>query len=303
MKSNYFLAKLFPPIQVHVWGGFGSQLYGLLFASRLKQATLGRDFKLIFHKSGVTERHLQIPFEVLKTLNYLEVNDFTPVRTNTSGINLSNSVIKFSRVLILKFLLFTGLLATANNEDEFKSLKPWVIWVRGHYTGLKQSESNLLNLRDLLGIKPPHNSNHLILVHLRLGDLIYLQSKTFVDPDIVFAQIDQFDLSHPIEVVSDSPVLEVTEIIKSVSLRYRIRSIENLDIDSTIRRCLEAGVFIGTNSKVSVWIAIFRALTDTSAPTAIPSSFKIQLSSTLPEHIFHRITFYDASSTNISKLV
>lgn len=286
------LNRLIPHIKLHVWGGLGTQLYSILLARKLMQKFRGRKIKFYFHQSGVTKRFLQIPDVLLTGFDYKEISDFSKKKSAASSRrqfkqHLEKSFIK----VVTTFLEKSGILARVNTEEEFNRLKPWVISIRGHYTGVKYSKEDLTSLKDCFQLHQFSASNRSIAVHFRLGDLIEIPNKTHTDPRSIFKVIAGLE-QIPIDIFSDSKPFEVRKVLEVQNTYHAVRSIENLDIGETIKLCCNSGIFIGTNSKISVWIAIFRAIGNESRKTFLPSAFKSNLSFLLPEEDFDKLTFY-----------
>jgi hypothetical protein len=138
--NKKFEFRFAPSINVHVWGGFGSQLFALIIAERLQIKTRLRRIKIIFHSSGVTERKLEIP-EIWLEQFKVEIRDDYRDRSLSQGVRDSNSNISKIRKRIKNILITSGLTATSNSEKAFSELKPWVVSIRGHYTELQLRES------------------------------------------------------------------------------------------------------------------------------------------------------------------
>ena len=134
---------LSPHIKIHVWGGFGSQLFALVMAWRISSKFKCRRVRLVFHSSGVTERIRELPSEWLQNVSFIEVKDFvnTPPSKKPSQ---SKIAVEIDKTCFLGILLFSGILARANSDKELNRLKPWVLEVRGHYTDLKVNDLVLI---------------------------------------------------------------------------------------------------------------------------------------------------------------
>jgi len=281
-----------PSLKIHVWGGLGSQLYSLLLARKLNNAFQDRKIKLLFHQSGVSKRILQIPAETLADLNYVEIQDFAKSNnTLVSESSIRMRLATFLRKSLADLLIKSGFLARVNTEEEFLRLKPWILSIRGHYTGVNHLKEGLVALMGLFKLTCQDFKDGSATVHFRLGDLIDLQDKTHIDPKSIFEIIDGIG-EFPVDILSDSDPAEVNEVLNLQTVSRNIRSVRSLDIGDTIRVCYDSEVFIGTNSKISVWIAVFRSLGCGRYSTFLPASFRLQLSSLLSECELRKITFY-----------
>jgi hypothetical protein len=275
---------LSPHIKIHVWGGFGSQLFALVMAWRISSKFKYRRVKLVFHSSGVTERIRELPSEWLQNVSFIEVKDFvnTPPSEKPSQ---SKIAVKVDKTRFLGILLFSGILARANSDKELNRLKPWVLEVRGHYTDLKVNDIELSRLRTLIGIDLEASEINCCSVHYRLGDLMHLESKSYIDPKRIQNILDNyFDKKLPIRIFSDSSQNDVVKLINNLLDENRTSYFALSPIE-TIRSCFYSREFLGTNSKISLWIATFR-LHGASGLTAIPFELQHHLYAQRTELIF-----------------
>jgi len=266
---------LSPHIKIHVWGGFGSQLFALVMAWRISSKFKCRRVRLVFHSSGVTERIRELPSEWLQNVSFIEVRDFanTPHSKKPSQ---SKIAIKIDKTRFLGILLFSGILARANSDKELNRLKPWVLEVRGHYADVQVNDIELSRLRTLMGIDLEGTEINCCSVHYRLGDLIHLESKSYINPKRIQSTLDNnFDKKLPVNIFSDSKEHEVTKLLQYLLDEKRTSYFALTPIE-TIKFCFYSREFLGTNSKISLWIAIFR-LHGASGITAIPSELNNHL--------------------------
>ena len=107
---------------------------------------------------------------------------------------------------------------------------------------------------------------------MRLGDLLTLESKKPLNFERVFAAIDQAETNSPpsqvIFVASDSPEFAI-ENFNTKYPAYRIIPIVS-DPWTTISNLSRSGTFIGTNSKISVWVAILKFHQDEKSRVFLP---------------------------------
>jgi hypothetical protein len=251
------------PVKVHCWGGLGSQLFALALIYDLMQKWTKRRFILIQHTSGVSLRNSELTFIKMKNLEFREIDDFSVLtKKMDSQLSLNFSKLKLSIKKMLKnFIISLGFYSTANNYKESMNLKPWLVILRGHYSNRPVSK-NFINyfldhfIRDNLNkeFKPKT-----IALHYRLGDLITLYSKNPVSFDYILSKINDIigkNGDYVLEVFSDSP-LEARRRIETYSLNLKITYVSSTTI-KVIQKCVYAEYFIGTNSKVSYWISLFR---------------------------------------------
>jgi hypothetical protein len=266
------IRHLTPRIKIHVWGGFGSQLFALVMVWRISSKYKHRRVRLVFHSSGVTERIRELPSEWLQNVSFIEVRDFTNTPPSEKP-SQSKIAVKVDKTRFLGILLFLGILARTNSDKEFNQLKPWVLEVRGHYSHLQVNNVELSRLRTLIGIDLDGSEINCCSVHYRLGDLIHLESKSYIDPKRIQSILNNnFDKNLPIHIFSDSNPNDVVKLLHNL-LDENKASYFALSPIETIKFCFNSREFLGTNSKISLWIAIFR-LRGASGLTAIP--FELQ---------------------------
>jgi hypothetical protein len=98
-----------------------------------------------------------------------------------------------------------------------------------------------------------------LTIQYRLGDLLNLPEKGFVDSkllsDIANFIVDKSHISKTI-LLTDSPA-EAVQLLDTSNHNWKVA---NLSPISTIKLCVDSSEFIGTNSKISFWITVFRAL-------------------------------------------
>ena len=256
-----------PPIRVHIWGGFGSQLFGLVIAWRLSTSHRYRRVKLIFHTSGVSERVRELPLSWLSDYSINEIQDFAKSRMGV-GPSQSTSTSKTLVSFLNSVLIRIGLLARANTDLELRRLKPWVLALRGHYTEFRLEDLEITRLMSLFEISKKRPFDNVLSIHYRLGDLLKLSSKSYIQPNRIKEALNH--LSHkniPVVILSDSDSEVVSSLLAS-HLNERGSSYLRMSPIDTIRSCVNSVEFLGTNSKLSLWIAIFRL--SEGAMTALP---------------------------------
>jgi len=266
---------LSPHIKIHVWGGFGSQLFALVMAWRVSSRYKYRRVRLVFHSSGVTERIRELPSEWLQNVSFTEVRDF--IKTSPSGkLSQSKIAVKANKSPFLNILLFFRILSRANSDNEFDRIKPWVLEVRGHYTDLRITNLELSRLLSLMGLDSEKFEINCCSVHYRLGDLVHLQSKSYLSPERIKNTLNNhFDRTLPLNIFSDSEQSQVAKLLYNLHDGQKA-SYFSLPIIETIKSCFYSREFLGTNSKISLWIAIFRLHKD-SGLSAIPFELRHHL--------------------------
>jgi len=273
------IRRFSPPIRIHVWGGFGSQLFALVAAWRISSKYQWRKVKLVFHSSGVTERSREIPSEWLGDFSIEEKRDFH--KHESSQAARESGFIKqfFTRYLDSAIRGF-GIVARANSNFDFKKIPPWILDIRGHYTDLFLEDFEVARLVELLNIETHGIPLSAISLHYRLGDLLYLENKSFIKPERILQTLEEdFDPDMSVNVFSDSATNEVTKLLSSYSFNKNFHCFELSPIE-TIRLCVNSKEFLGSNSKISLWIAIFRLRKNiglTAIPRELQHHIRVQL--------------------------
>ena len=262
---NYLQKKLsqcLPPIKVHSWGGFGSQLFTAHLALRLKRRFPHRGVNVSIHTSGVTRRNSEFNFEAIG-IKSCEINDFEKkakekVASTSSPrtqvfLHLYRKVFKF-------FIMKLHLLEDCNTEESFTSIRPWTMVIRGHYTRL-QLESDSVNdifkaLFCDLHLDLPESG--LLVIHYRLGDLLTLQDKSPMAPERIESLVESIQLNANSRLVlTDSYPSAYRDFVSGFETLVSL-PVENLDPIEAIWLCSSSDFFVGTNTKLSIWAEIFR---------------------------------------------
>jgi hypothetical protein len=223
-----------------------------------------RRVKVYIHTSGVTRRGSELDFASLG-FKVFEIDDFYQRQQISMSINANRKLdtMKSNFIKTLKLLLLKmQLVKTCDDEASFKTIKPWTLDLRGHYTRLRiDSESVKIIFEVLFGSETNTPSrSHDVLIHYRLGDLLTLHEKHPIDPsrvELLLKQLDSVSLS--IKVLTDSDPIEYSKFV-SKSKILSCLSVENLNPIDSLRCCIFSGIFIGTATKLSLWATIFRNL-------------------------------------------
>lgn len=255
----------FPAMRVHSWGGFGSQLFTAHLVLRLKEKYPGRRIKVFVHTSGVTQRFTEFNFNAIGIESY-EVNDFLKYYGPENRLEETRmlKLLKIKTMKLLKSaLLSLHILEECSDEIEFSLTKPWSLDFRGHYTRIHLDSKLANHLYETL----LHNKESLVLknssivIHYRLGDLLSLDEKSPIHPSRVEALLGQLEINLVlIKVLTDSSVREYKEFVSGSPILSSLIA-ENLNPIDSMLLCVRSEVFIGTGSKVSIWVAIFREIT------------------------------------------
>ncbi len=249
----------FLPIRVHIWGGLGSQLHGVALALDLQNRFPKRNVVLYLHTGGVSRRESELQ-DLFPEIRKIVVDDFNTFQKTSSRGRINNRGNSLAQVV--KYLLLqSGLLATSNNAEEYLCLKPWVWEIRGHYSYRpisRKSTEFILNKITSLANSDERDTGTLA-IHLRLGDLLNLESKSFVDIEKLGRELTRILQNHRFQIArvySDSPELALSYVqpyLGGLKIQVSERSALDLLSDS-----LHFDYFVGTNSKISFWAVFFR---------------------------------------------
>jgi hypothetical protein len=250
------LSSLLPRVRIHCWGGFGSQLNALAVAYDLIQRFPKRKIEIVIRTGGMHNAEFE--------LTELQLNEFNvkekKILPEITGARILGSQVKISRFKsIIKFWLEKfGIFATCDSRDLFNSVKPWVVTIRGSYNYLPSPDfmDYLINKLQIKKFDSFANNN---VVHYRLGDLLTLNTKSPIGKDKILDQMKKCkDLANNnsfIIMSSDPDVayrkfsnLEETFIITSIFV----------NATEVLKYGINSATFIGTNSKMSLWVVILR---------------------------------------------
>jgi hypothetical protein len=259
----------------------GSQLYAWALLEDLLIDFPNRRIKLVLHSSGVTRRESDLDFLRVE-LEVDVVDDFKETFRNLRG---SRKIIPGWKLGVsgsLKFILQKlGFLATANDDYEYARIRSWTTDIRGHYSKRTISSESLSQMRmrtERCGkswftecLSESINLN-VFRIHVRLGDLLTLDTKEPLAFDRIYSAINQYDIidsvSRTFYVASDSLEIACKNFLEKYPRDMQIPVVE--DPWSTISVLSRSGIFIGTNSKISVWAAILRFNQDRSSKVSLP---------------------------------
>ncbi len=281
------MIPFYPKIRIHLWGGLGSQLFGLALMFDLMERYPRRKFCLVFHSGGVTKREPDL-ITLIDDYDFKVVDDF-----RNSDLN---SYFARKALLFLQFFKWAyrfpcrkiGLIGNANTSKELNQIKPWVFSLRGHYSTRNLSPSTIMSLANriekLAGVESLNGlSRESIGIHYRIGDLANLANKQPIASQRLASGLKHVIIEHngnlSILICSDSPDLALSELTRHVP--NVDSSILNLNPLKTIQYLSEMKYFIGSPSKISEWVAMIRVTRKHEGQTLLPSEMKTQLITTL----------------------
>ena len=257
-----------------MWGGLGSQLFGVALASDVLKKYPRRRLVLILHSSGVTRRGPEI-CDIFPEFEYVVMDDFSSrQRHDSDNLNQTFTINTVSRKLLRKLALIFGILSEENIIHP-RSLRKWTLSVRGHYSHRK-IEGDFLELLQMrlenFASETHHDYGQDVAIHYRLGDLLELSNKNSVAPDRILNVISQLTGEGDISIFSDSPEKAVSLLGEGIH-KHKLH-LERLSTSATIWAALQVTTFIGTSSKISYWIILLRQAANRDLVNYLPMGDK-----------------------------
>ena len=288
-------------LEIHCWGGLGSQLYAWALLEDVQIKFPNKRVRLVLHTSGVTERGNELTF-LSGSVQITEISDFSSLVDSKVDPRISPRFIRLFKRFSRRVLLITGLVAEANTNSGFNRIRPWTRQLRGHYSTrtISQEAASIMletiqSSGDLESIISSEGDDNNLSLHLRLGDLISLETKSPVSFESLNFQVEMALQKYPaistLQVASDS--LEFA--LKSLQNHFkRIHVIGISDSAlSVIFLFQNARVFLGSNSKISVWVAIFSICRGRSQEIYLPRGVAHHLIENVPNFMeVDNVTFY-----------
>lgn len=265
---------------VHVWGGFGSQLFGVSLALELCENSSNKDISLIFHNSGITRRNLELDLKVapFKIVSRDDFSEEYPVSDRSGNHNFNVSTIAKWALIKSRFL------NEANDVFDMNKIKPWTSIYRGHYSYRNISTDNITSIIGLFEINGfPFQDNidddtNSLRVHFRLGDLKTLKTSSLIAPQRIGKLLQGLAANYsPSEyLLFSDDAMEAKVLLQHES---RITDFETSECGSweTIVNLTFSRIFVGTNSKLSVWAAIFRSRLNIGEISYLPIELENQI--------------------------
>jgi hypothetical protein len=272
-------------IKVHCWGGLGSQLFAWATAEQILQRYPKKNVVLVLHTGGVTKRKSDIDF-LSNKFELVYKDDYKPIYNSQRTLLGKRQPI----IRILKNLLSrVSLVYTSDDFTDIKNLKPWTLSIRGHYTNIfLPKEIIKLMITQIPDLKI-YDSNFLdalslnMGIHYRLGDLLELEDKTYIEPIRLVRQIK--DLVSLIDF--DTITLYSDDIKSAKKMLDKFLNFELIYCDKEIWETLielcSSKYFIGTNSKISIWATLFRITLGTECQNYLPYAMKDNIEIIFPD--------------------
>ena len=279
MKTSLVAQSLLPSIKVNCWGGYGSQLNAIAVAYDLQKKFPFRRVVVILWTGGGHNAQCELEDLVLNEFKIIERN----INTSQSIKNFkkSNSKIFKFRQTLKRFINKMGFYSTCESRNIFNSLKPWIISLRGSYN-YYPSPDFVKFLNNKLIDKKYESHNKYNFIHYRLGDLLTLETKSPINEHLIFDQIYKIRNMSDLYVLSSNPKI-AKDKFKSLNLKF-----QKYFLSSSPNDVLYYGVcgnsFIGTNSKMSLWVVILR-LNSNLGNNFLPKEFELYFTKKLGQEI------------------
>ena len=279
-----FLNKL--TLKIHCWGGLGSQLLALNYYLRVQELYPRKRIILVLHTGGITARNSEIDF-LSNKINLLKVDDYRAGSNDKqSHTTDSNSIFNFVKASIKP--LANNFRFVITDDKKVLKVKFWTFSVRCTYTSNILRKQDIVHMADILGITSNSAEQNFTGVHYRMGDLPTLKPSALVPLDSISKIINDLikagAVIDKVRIYSDS-IVENSNLQLPKEIDSEWKSVDTLQ---TISELSKAQYFIGTSSKVSLWVAIFRWALNTAGDVYLPSSIMNQ---------FDQLTNIDRSSS------
>ena len=246
-------------LRVHSWGGLGSQLFVLSFIYDLRKKFPKKKLLLLHHTSGVSRRLFELESILESDISLKVIDDYKTnqgIDQNENKSAVKHLLIKIIKNILEKLYIFINI----DENPEIDKIKPWTIIIRGHYTERVISDNFLSYCVEKFANYGSHFPTQSLIIHYRLGDLINLPGKSIIDPKYVIEKvrkIAEVDELEKILVYSDT-VIEAKKLLSPIDNLSNSIQFSDESTFTVMQNSIIAKYFIGTNSKVSIWISKFR---------------------------------------------
>ena len=257
-------------LKIHCWGGLGSQLLALNYYLRVQEKFPTKRIILVLHTGGITSRSSEIDF-LNNKINLLKVDDYQSSSSKILVKNRSSLSIFTSAKIYTKFLAnFLKFIIT--DDKKVLQVRSWTISVRCTYTSNILRKDDIVHMANILGINTKSLEQNFLGIHYRMGDLPTLKPESLVPFNSISAVISELInaglIVDKVNVFSDT-ILSDSNLNLPDKINCEWKSVDTLQ---TIRDLSQAKCFIGTSSKVSLWVAIFRWALDVPGDIYLPNS-------------------------------
>jgi len=281
-------------LRIHVWGGLGSQLHAVFLSERLKTHFPKKRIILVFHSSGVTRR-LPESIPLLSDIEHKFVDDYVKADIKVKS---TKGLRRLTRQSLLTRFHF---IEDCNNESDYTRIRWWTLQTRGHYSRLSLNAEFSMRIFSRMSSQVTINNDELdqlhqaASIHLRLGDLLEIQSKNPTNFEDILKLINLIFAEVPAKallIFSDSPEV-ATNILKEIRFATAAREDFQASALKSIFAMVQSSIFIGTGSKLSIWVAVLRTHIYPLQETYLPSYLRPIIESLIPNLVeFKNLKFY-----------
>lgn len=247
-------------LRVHSWGGLGSQLFALSLLFELKKRFPTREMLLIHHTSGVSRRLFELESILDPSIKLKVIDDYKLISYDNAKTYYKSSLEIFSKKKLKSFLEKIKLSTDFDQNEDFNKIKPWTIMIRGHYSNILVSKDFYSYCINKLKYTKENTTSNSLIIHYRLGDLINLPGKSIIPPENLIERIKlilEKENFRKILIYSDS-IDEAQNSLLPLKNLFSEVEYSNEPTFEVVRNSINAKHFVGTNSKVSIWIVKIR---------------------------------------------
>jgi hypothetical protein len=270
------------PLSIHCWGGYGSQLNALAVAHYISRK-YSRKIRLIFHSGGVTRRPVEIIPLLPNDFSFTTVDDYNPIRKTSNSQRK-----KLWKSLLAKVIQATMIVQKPETLEELHGLKPWTISFRGSYSHCAFGHDDLLDLFAYISDGERNEKTDLSILHYRLGDLLDIDKSYVAASDV--AKVLKLLPTSEWQVFSDSPFIAVSKLEKELS-EIKLIATNSSSSNDILLDCVASKFFVGTNSKISIWAAVFRTVLFNRI-SFLPIGLQSLMKALVPTTMSNNITYY-----------
>lgn len=294
--NNKCFNWLAPTLQIHCWGGLGSQLFAWAVVEQCLLEKPNRRITLVLHTSGVTQRSSELS-ALAKIVEIVQVTDF---KLNEFSIKSAAKVAlrgRFKKFILRMLRKSKFILSTEKIED----IKPWTFQLRSHYSRRyiprKVCESMFSRFVQMELLENSFGGTEdLVGIHYRLGDLLTLENKSYVPHEKIISVIQnlssQCELNRClIKIHSDSPEVAIQKL-SPLRENFTIQLVEQNPWE-TLSALLKYKYLVVTNSKIGIWAIIFKVRLGLPHLIIAPKEMKSDLTLILGRDVYSsNIEFY-----------
>ena len=171
----------------------------------------------------------------------------------------------------IKFLANYFRFVITDDRKVFK-VRFWTYSIRCTYISSVLRKQDIVHMAGILGIDSKSSGQNFLGVHYRMGDLPTLKPSALVPLNSISIVVNELikagAVFGKVKIFSDS-IVDNSNLQLPKKIDSEWKSVDTLQ---TIRELSKAKYFVGTSSKVSLWVAIFRWALDAPGDVYLPTS-------------------------------